>query len=620
MNVAFGEILNAKYYGQKISVRAIVSGKSLSPYSIPKKIKVICSHSKDKKCIGEFCPMFHNDTVKITVDDNLLHFIDVPDTRIGGVIKQIFKISCFLSYEILDVQNVERIFLSAPTGKERITTNSSYVCYYLGHGIDINTIYELEGYSTVDPSDQLATCIFTKANKLKSDVESFVMTKKFHNTLKQFRFESSDPSAIFGHLEEVYEYYARNITKIYGRFHLHLGIDLAFHSPLHFYFDNEYVHKGWIDCIIIGDTRCGKGYVAERLVNYFNVGKTVSGDNASFAGLIGGLQQFNGHWVATWGEVPMNDKGLVVIDEAGEIKHEDWTRLSRVRSEGIAEIVKIQKQTTNARTRLISLVNPPLKTIASYSYGIQSLMDVIKAPEDVARFDYAIVVSHDDVSIEDINTSRPNIDVIYSPEDEEKLIMWIWSRKKNQIEFTSDAIKCAYEMSVNLSKTYTFTIPLIQGENIRIKLAKLACCFAGRLYSSTDDGDKILVKKIHVQCAYYFFNLIYGQESCGYRQFSNLQKTIDAGANEDDIKRIASYFNTYKTGKMMLCECLLRINSITINDLVESLNFPREHATELLSKLITTNMITKKYASTYVKNPSFAKWLKKTVAGEKENK
>jgi hypothetical protein len=247
-------------------------------------------------------------------------------------------------------------------------------------------------------------------------------------------------------------------------------------------------------------------------------------------------------------------------------------------------------------------------------------MEVIKAPEDVARFDYALVVSHDEVSIEDINTSRSNVNVMYSAEDEEKLIMWIWSRKKDQIDFTEDAIKCTYEMAVSLSKMYTFTIPLIQGENIRIKLAKLACCFAGRLYSSTKSGEKILVKKIHVQCAYYFFNLIYGQESCGYRQLSSLQKAIDAGANEEDIKKIATYFNSYKTGKMALCECLLRVNSITVADLIESLNFPREHATELLSKLITTNMVTKKYASTYVKNPAFAKWLKKIVAEKKEKR
>ena len=99
--------------------------------------------------------------------------------------------------------------------------------------------------------------------------------------------------------------------------------------------------------------------------------------------------------------------------EASEIKTEDWTRLSRIRSEGIAEITKINTQSTHARTRVIFISNPILKTIANYSYGIQALVDIVKAPEDIARFDYVLVVAHNEVEIKDINRRRELVKEIY---------------------------------------------------------------------------------------------------------------------------------------------------------------------------------------------------------------
>jgi len=611
MGMRFGDMFHKKYFGKLVTIKCIVSGKSISaPYSIPKTIKITCIKGKDKKCKGETCVCFDNNVIEIGVGDNLLRFIDVPDSAIRGVIKTILHISCSFSYRLVNVQNIERLFISAPTGKERNTNTSSYICYYLGYGIDVNTVYELQGTVMADPKDQMTTCLFTEAKRLKSDVETFAITKEVKDKLRKFNVNRNNVEDIYYYLDALYTSYARNITKIHDRFHLHAAIDIAFHSPLSFNFDREYVHKGWMDIAIIGDTRCGKGYVAERLCKFFNVGEVVSGDNASFAGLIVGLQKFGDHWTTSWGKVPMNDKGLVIIDEAAEIRHEDWTKLSRVRSEGIAEVIKINKQITNARTRLISLMNPPLRTISSYSYGIQALMDVIRAPEDIARFDYALVVSHDEVSIKDINKSRPEVREMYTSEEEEALIMWIWSRKPNQIKFTPEATKHVYESAVKLASEYSFTIPLIQGENVRIKLAKVAVCLAGRLYSH--EGQNLLVEKIHVECAHVFFNLMYSQDSSGYKDMSKMQKEVDISTNADDLKSMVKYFSAFKDGGKLL-KTLLGNNTFSVNDLIESLNLPREFIHELISKMLEHNLIIRRGYGTYHRNAAFTSWLKKTV-------
>lgn len=618
MSIKFGDIFHKKYFGKPVTIKCIVSGKSISaPYSIPKRIKISCFKDRDKKCKGENCVINRSNIVELGIDDNLLRFIDITDAAIPSAIKSSLKISCKFSYKVLSVQNVERIFISAPTGKERNTNTSSYVGYYLGYGIDVNTVYELSGVVMTDPKDQLTTCLFTEAVRLKSDVETFAITKDIKHKLNKFNVHRNNVEDIFHYLDTLYTSYARNITKIHDRFHLHAAIDIAFHSPLSFYFDNEYVHKGWMDIVIIGDTRCGKGYVAERLCRFFNVGEVVSGDNASFAGLIVGLQKFGDHWTTSWGKIPMNDKGLVIIDEAGSISHDDWTKLSRVRSEGVAEVIKINKQITNARTRLISLMNPPLKTIASYSYGIQSLMDVIKAPEDIARFDYALVVSHDEVSVKDINRSRKEITPLYTSEEEELLIMWIWSRKPDQIKFTDDAVKHTYQCAVKLANEYSFSIPLIQGENVRIKLAKVAVCLAGRLYSH--DGPILVVEKLHVECAHVFFNLMYKQDASGYKDMSMMQKSVDIETNSEDLKSMVKYFSTFKDGGKLL-KTLLNNNRFSVNDLVESLNLPKEFIHELISKMLDHNLIIRRGYGAYDRTPAFTSWLKKKVLnkGERE--
>lgn len=613
--VPFSEMLHEQHYNKHIIVKCFVSGKSISPYAVPKTIKIKCAGDRDKKCKGESQCEYCNRKVSFEGKYvEMLKFIGVPESYFKNILKSSFKLSCSFAFEIIDVQNIERIFVTAPTGKERIRNVGNYVCYNFGLGIDVNVIYELNGFSTTDPNTQTGTCIFIDSRKLKSDIETFSL-KKSRSGLEEFQIENVTEDKIYLFLEQLYEYYARNVTKIYGRFHLHLAVDMAFRSPISFNMGTDKVHKGWTDIMIIGDTRCGKGYVSEKLVEYFNVGETISGDNTSYSGLVGGIDQYDKHRVISWGKIPINDQGLVVIDEAGEIKPEDWGRLSRVRSEGIAEIVKIQKQITNARTRLIFLANPPLKTISSYSYGIQSLLDVVKAPEDIARFDYVLVVSHDEVSVDDINQQRTEISrPMFSSKLEQDLIMWVWSRKHNQIHFSTKAIDAIYERSKELAKKYSFSIPLIQGENVRIKIAKLAVCFAGRVFSNKNNGETLLVNRVHVDCAFAFFNVIYKLEANGYSDYSIIQREVDRGASPEDLKRVDKYFKSFTNSRLRLMKSLFQSVTINLRDLVEQVNVSDEIARECISKLNEMKLIVKIPSSNYYrKNPGFNKWLKAKI-------
>jgi hypothetical protein len=612
----FDEVVESKFHNQKIKLRCIITGKTLTPYHIPKVVTVRCLSEKCKGC------KYQEEHI-VTLDANdeqILTFIDVRSSMLEKLIKDVLGARCKnMSVEVNEVQMLERIYIARPTGRERTRKGGgSRPAYLLGMSIETNSVYDLEGYSTVDPMTQSVTHVFIEAKKVHNDIESFNLSTHKHSELNQFCVpKNTDSESMFHRLLDLYDRYSYNITKIYEREDLHLVVDMLFRSVISFNFDGELVHKGWLDAMVVGDTRCGKGYVAEKLVEYFGLGEVVSGENCSFAGLVGGLQQFNKHWVITWGKIPMNDCGLLIVDETSGMPEDMWGKLSRVRSEGIAEITKIHTEVANARTRILYICNAPNKTVSHYSYGIQAVTDLIKAPEDIARFDYVLVVAHNEVRGESINTQRSGKGLMYSSQLEQELILWCWSRKTDEVKFTDEAVQAIYKMSLDIARIYDFSIPLIQVENVRFKIAKIAIAFAARFYSNEENGRYLVVRKVHVECAWIFFDSIYRKEQSGYYQFSKMKKSELEITTPEKLREMEAYLDSWKLQKKELLKCLLSNNYIDPNDISIHLAVDKRLGNECISNLLKTGCLTKKGHS-YVKTPEFNLYLKRVLLEKKK--
>jgi len=611
-----GDVAKAEYHNSPIRIRAVISGKSATPYKIPKRIRIECSgHECD-------CGLKNGEEIVVMpIDERFLMFIDAATTSIPRIIKLYAKTKCKdLKCDIKETQNVLRIFISQPTGEKRTEWNAAQVSYFVGHNIDANITYELDGYSTVDPKSQIATYVFMSAKKAKTDIESFELTAKSHKRLKAFQRKFESVEDVFAYLGDLYESYALNVTKIYERFLLHLAVDIVFHSALEMRLPNGRMQPARIDAIVLGDTRCGKGHVAEGLAGYYNVGEVVGAENCTFAGLVGGAQQIGSHWVISWGRIPLNDRGIVVVDEASELQATDWTRLSRIRSEGVAEVAKIVQQMTNARTRLLFLANPPSRAMASYTFGIHALKDLVHAPEDIARFDFACIVSHDEVPIENINKMHGTTKEMYSAALERELIMWIWSRTSDQIVFTEKAMDEIFATSNRFGKIYDIGIPLVQGENIRIKISKIAIAFAGRLYSCSDDGEKLEVKRLHVQCAAAFLQGLYKSDVNGYYEHSLQNKALNPELQQRNIEGLVAYFKAYQS-QDDIYQYLLNNNFITAKDIVEYLGVSQQVSIEFIHKLLHFRCVVKKGQNqAYVKTSHFTKWLRAKISANRKKK
>lgn len=612
-----GDIAKSKFHNTKIRIRAIVSGRSATPYKIPKIVTVQCM---DSECKNGKCKLSNETDLEVVAkDEKFLMFIDVSTMRIPSVVKSYFNLQCErLKVVVKETQNVLRIFISQPPGEDRTKWQAAQTSYFVGHDIDSNHIFYLDGYSTVEPRTQITTYVFTGAAKAKSDIESFVMSPKLHNRLKVFQRDVSTVEEVWEYLGKLYESYALNVTKIYGRFLLHMVVDVVFHSALEFKFMHGNKTPARIDAIVLGDTRCGKGHVAEGLNRYYGVGEVIGAENCTFAGLVGGAQQIGSHWVISWGRIPLNDRGLAIIDEASELKDNDWTRMSRIRSEGIAEVTKIVQQITNARTRLLFLANPPNRSMANYTFGVHALQDLIRAPEDIARFDFACIVSHEEVPIEDINKYHSETRSMYSQKEERELIMWIWSRTADQIVFSKEAMDAIMSTANRLGKFYDIGIPLIQGENVRFKIAKIAIAFAGKLYSNENNGQILKVKKLHVECAATFLRCVYKADVNGYYDHSWQKRELNPTMQDKNINGIVSYFNAFKSQNEAY-EYLLSNSFINAKDITEHLDVSITVATEVIYHLIKYKCIVKK-GVVYVKTAHFTRWLRNWVRKSRKSK
>ncbi|MCK9520146.1 MAG: CHC2 zinc finger domain-containing protein [Dehalococcoidia bacterium] len=608
--VSLSAASHSRYFYKKIQMRCLVAGKGSAPYMPPRTIRIEVLEKDGTKEIIEhtFNPW----------EGAVLSLIQCSTTRLHQFLRGWFSIprDALTKVTIINTFNIEEIFLIPAIDLHQ--DQGPYVirqCYYVGHGIQSNRVYDFIGYTLPDPSDQAATHILTTAIPAETDIDTFKLVEGEKEVLAQ-TFQTDDIATKLSHISSQF---ADHVTKIYGREDLHIAVDLVFHSPCIFEFDNTLLKRGWLDVLILGDTRTGKGFVTENLCRHYRTGEVVSGENVTLAGLIGGVQHLGDKWTLVWGKIPLADRRLIVIDEAGSLSYSDISKLSRIRSEGVAEITKIVAEKTTARTRLIWLANPRPKsletsrTLADYNYGIDSVSELVGAAEDIARFDYVLNVGHNDVPSSEINcTHTPSGELQYTSELCHKLVMWVWSRRSDQIVFDKGVEQFTMVKAQELAGQFTSKIPLIQNEDVRFKLARIACAVAGRVFS-TEDGETLIVREEHVQYAYDFLRTIYGKPICGYAQMSSVERDRQTLANTDIIYNVLT-----NAGENFdsLIDGLLEHRMITLRDLRDYAALDQYQAQAIISELVRLRAIIKEN-SYYVKKPAFKMYLRK-VKHERE--
>lgn len=528
-----------------LSMSVTVTGKRIPSYLIPEVITMKCDMSFGKKC--ESCPMNEREGEwQHTIhpqDPLILHLINVQDTKMVEAIRKELDITKCpkLKHTVQKHRTVEEVYVrpsieDGPTQAEQDFTHRRVISS-ASHDLSSNQSVILTGTIRPHPTNQANEFQAWSVMKPETGLDSFSVSKDIREEMDGFKTE--DPLEMLGFIAKDMSIHH---TQVYGRPDLHTFMDLVFHSVLQFKFGgSKKLEKGWLDGVIIGDTRTGKTKVAESLVDLYGAGEMISCEAASFAGVVGGLDRMGDNkWIVKWGSIPVNDRRIVILDEVSGLSTEQISAMSSIRSSGVAELTKIQNERARARTRLIWLANPRNEQMSDIAYGVYALERLIGNPEDIARFDIAMGAFRNDVKVTDINKQRKvSATPMFSTEAYRSLLRWAWTRKPDDISWTTSARELTLESANDMGGRYVESPPLIQGANAREKISRMSAAIAARTYSTTD-GSSLVVDDHHVQAAVDFMDRVYSNPGFGYRAISD-QKLSDLRATENNLPQILAY-------------------------------------------------------------------------------
>lgn len=347
--------------------------------------------------------------------------------------------------------------------------------------------------------------------------------------------------AVWHALDRVYDDLESNVLKIWGRRDVLLALDLAYHSLLQFTHRGQLVTRGWVEVIVPGDAGTGKSTIAERLLAHYRAGELRTGESMSVAGLVGGVDKVGERNVMKWGIMPRCDSRLLIIDEAHAMPEETLGALTNVRSSGIAEITKIVQMQTRARVRKVWICNPTgwHTSILSFGFGILAVKEAIKRPEDIRRFDLAVLAAEGDIKRGEIDAheSMPAPPHRATSAACNLLVRWVWSRAPEQVEISKSSEAVARVFGRELAERYSSEIPLMIEAEAGLKLLRLGAAIAARTHSTDASGELVLVEPYHVRAAAAFVRYCYDKPSCAFDAFSRPKI-----ANPESVKtRLRAY-------------------------------------------------------------------------------
>ena len=575
-----------------------IAGKQQEPYTAPKRIIATCDQSKGAAC--SMCPIAAmNGQAEFEVredDEDLFRFVDVSEQRAKTLLRELTGARCSdrVEYEIEENYHIEELLVQPSVDNRRDDETQQPVrrtAFSVGtHASVVNRKVRLVGKNVPDPRTGKIKFMSWINEPVELDIDKLKLDDELRARLKVF--QPSESQSPLDKALEIASDMSSNVTHIYGRDLLHVGYDLVWHSVISFRIHDILIQKGWLEMAVVGDTRTGKSEIAHRLKRHYQSGVVQSCEGMSFPGLVGGVQQIDGRWHMTWGVIPMNDRRLVVLDEVSGLKEKDVIeQMSSIRSSGIAQITKIASEETSARTRLIWMMNAADgSSIRDHpSGGLGALKTVVPNGEDIARFDYVMATAKGDVDSKIINTDFEEIhSPTYSSEDCEALVKWAWSLTRNDVVISDAAAKSAVRAAMDLGERYVPEPPLIQSENVRFKVLRIAAALAARTFSVSSRG-KLLVNAEHVRDAVRFLDMIYETEAMGYARLS--KRAIDSAKRAKEKRTICKTYLLEHPDDVLLTLRMVGGNNFKVRDFEEFGGMSKEQAKATVNQLLKWQLV-----------------------------
>ena len=337
------------------------------------------------------------------------------------------------------------------------------------------------------------------------------------------------------------------------------AIDLSYHTVLEYNFGTFKNVRGYLDTLIVAESRVGKSSTAEAFQKLYKLGAftSLAGNSATIPGIIGGSTKVNGNYQTRAGLIPMNHRGLVIFEELAKCNSNLVRELTDIRSSNQVRIARVSGTLTlPALVRMITLTNVKntghkIKPINSYPNGVDILVELIGSPEDIARYDIMLVLGEQGNKVID-----PFWEPIepFEPEAYQTRIRWVWSRTADQVVIDQEVGRYVLEKCNELNKEYDSHIKIFGTEAWK-KVSRLAIAIAGYLVSTDSSYERIIVTKEHVDAAVQYLIDCYDNSTFKLKEYVAMERMY----NEIDEDGIALLQELYNTNPSILLQ-LERIN------------------------------------------------------------
>lgn len=561
-----------------------VVGTDPKTFTVPKKLKAVC---RDMHCTKPCALGMGNDNAIVDVDPRqLLQFVSSSDMAQDTYLRKLFGCKSIIS-EPAEYTNVQQLLFqetaSFVDGLEESTFEHRYGIYLYEEGRLLPTTrYNFEACRVTDPRSQMNYYVIREATPVTDGLD-----KSTNIDIGYFSAIASGATSFRDFIAEHYKLWLADLG-IEGRPDLFAAIALTYLSVTEIEWKGGKL-KGWLDTMCIGDTRTGKSQMAQRFVKTLSKGAYINGENARRTGVIGGVQRLGDSWVITWGAIPMNDKGLLVIDEASGLEVEDVKELSATRSSGAITINKIAKGEAKARTRLIWLSNPRSgRNIEDFYWkGYGAFQEYIPVVEDQARYDLVLTAAREDV------TKLNGIDSVSKvPKEKWKtLINFAWNVPAEDIiisQATKDAINKQCEI---LDESYGGG-PLVVGVAVHEKVLRISCAIA--VLCGSIKNNQLIVEPKHTEWATEMLQWTYDKPTMDYKGYIQEYKKAQRRKTENN-----AFIRTLCAQNPAL-KILLSSNMFRGAQVREVLGIDSLEASKIISELLKRGLVRLSGSGAYV--------------------
>lgn len=387
------------------------------------------------------------------------------------------------------------------------------------------------------------------------------------------------------------------------------AMELVFNSPLDITYKS--VIRGALDIFVLGDTRTGKSETSKALKQLYDFGEIVPLKTATVASLVGGTDDKMKK--TKLGVIPRHHKELVILEEFSGAPMDFIKTLTEIRSSNMVKIYRVAGDVqAPCKIRMITISNPisengQLMTLSSYPNGIEPINELIKSPEDIARYDAFVLFPRVEHLSNPFGTLVNNNFKIDSKHYQIKS-KWIKSLTYENVVIPNELGSYIFNKAIELNNIFECSFTVFGSETDK-KIARLSSALACML-CSTNDYKNVIVTKEHVDYIVEFLIRNYDNSMFRLREFATEEKSYNVVV-ENDTKDLEAIYPKNVT----LIDFLSNTSKVNRNELTTVSGLSKDDFNKIFNFLVARKFIklskdlvspTVKFRNTYrVMNKSF---------------